>query len=168
MTAEALYQARCNEPHNIDWHLPTIRKYASFCHHVTEFGVERGWSTSALLASGAKVVRSYDLQRLPEVDVLEEVALLEGIDFQFIREDTSIAWIEPTDLLFIDTEHTFEQVDNELLGNVDQVRRYLIFHDVETFPAILPAIRKHCAFHWVEREWSKGQHGLLVLERIPT
>ena len=168
MRADGLYRMRLSTPHNIERHLPMIRAYASRCIHVTEFGVERGWSTSALLASGARHVRSYDLVRREEVSLLEGIAIVEGVDFKFIQADTREVDIEPTDLLFIDTDHTFEQVDAELARSIGQVGRFLVFHDVETFPEIGPAIAKHCsALEWVQREWVKDQHGLLVLERIP-
>jgi methyltransferase family protein len=166
LTALALYLERCNTRHNIDQHLPMLREYASRCDHVTEFGVDRGWSTSALLASGASTIRSYDVNRQPEVTQLEEIAAAEGIDFQFIFADTRDADIEPTDLLFVDSEHTYAQVDAELARSIDKVKRYLIFHDTVSYPEILHAIRKHCGFEWRVVEQTDKQHGLMILERI--
>lgn len=165
MTPEVLYNIRRITPHNIDRHLETIRYYASLCKHVTELGVERGWSTSALLASGAKTVRSYDVVRQPEVNLLEEAARIAGVDFRFILEDSRDAIIEPTDLLFVDTDHTYDQVDQELARHKDKVARFLVFHDIVSYPGIIPAITLHCSDEWRVLEWLEYQHGLAVLER---
>jgi hypothetical protein len=166
MTAADLYRLRCGEHHNIDQHLPIIRAYASLCSHVTELGVDRGFSTSALLASGAATVRGYDLVRLPEVDLLEQVAAVEGIDFKFVLGDSRKVVIEPTELLLVDTDHTYDQVTAELRQHSNQVSRFLIFHDVHTFPDIVPAIREHCSDHWALIHWSDMQHGLAIYERM--
>ncbi len=164
MTIEELYRERCNTPHNIDTHLPMLKKYAGMCHHVTEFGIERGWSTSALLTSGASVVRSYDLVRLPEVTELEYLALEAGVDWKFILGDTRKVEIEQTDLLFIDTDHTYEQVKAELIQSIDRVNRFLVFHDTISFPEIVPAIAE-CTEGWDVIESIQTQHGLVILER---
>lgn len=167
MTAiEQLYEVRCKPGHNIDQHLPTILRYASICNHVTEFGVEEGWSTTALLTSGAEVV-SYDLHRHYNLEVLEKaIAETPGLKWQFIQANTREVTIDETDLLFVDTEHTFEQVNAELGGNIHKVRRFLIFHDTVTFPEIIPAIVDRCYGDWTLREWNVNQNGLAVFERM--
>jgi len=164
MTIEVLYQLRCDTPHNIDTHLPMIREYASRCGHVTEFGTDRGWSTSALLASGCPVVRSYDINRCAEVMLMEALAMDEGVAYKFILGDTREVDIEPTDLLLVDTDHTYEQVKAELERHVDKVRRYLVFHDTVTFPAIIQAIEE-CTVGWYAVEDVRTQNGLLILEK---
>lgn len=168
MTAiEQLYQVRCNTPHNIDQHLPTIRRYAAWCDHVTEFGVERGWSTTALLASGAAHVRSYDIVRHPDLeDVEKAVNDTPGTDWQFILGDTRQVRIEPTDLLFVDTDHTFDQVNRELAHSIDRVKHLLLFHDTVSSPEIVRAILEHTYRKWTLREWAVHQNGLAVFERV--
>lgn len=168
MTAiEQLYQVRCNTPHNIDQHLPTIRRYAALCDHVTEFGVERGWSTSALLASGAAHVRSYDIVRHPDLeDVEKAVNDTPGTDWRFILGDTRQVRIEPTDLLFVDTDHTYDQVYRELELNVGRVKRFLLFHDTVSSPEIIPAILSFTYGEWTLRTWAVHQNGLAVFERV--
>ncbi len=169
MTPLQLYLERCNHPHNIDQHLPTIRHYASLCRHVTEFGVDRGWSTSALIAAHPDVVVSFDLVRCePEVSLLEEVARNAGIEFQFNQADTRRVLIEETDLLLVDSDHTYEQVRAELTRNVDRVRKYLVFHDTYVYPAIVQAIDEFAPVEeWERVVWTTKQNGLAVLERRP-
>jgi hypothetical protein len=168
VTLEGLYNARLKTPHNIDQHLPIIREYASRCSHVTEFGTDRGWSTSALLASGCPVVHSYDINRCPEVSTMEELAVRAGVEYVFHLEDTrQVGVIEFTDLLLVDTDHTYEQVKTELRRHAGRVRRYLVFHDTVTFPEINKAIEEECyPNRWNVVEDIRTQHGLLILERV--
>jgi len=161
---QALYRARCLTPHNIDTHLPKIKGYAARCKHVTEFGTDRGWSTSALLASGCPVVRSYDINRCEEVATMETLARAEGVDYLFTLGDTREVDIEETDLLFVDTDHTYAQVKAELERHAHKVRRYLIFHDTVTYKEIVPAIEETLV-DWYTLEDIRTQHGLLILEK---
>ena len=120
---------------------------------------------------------AYDWQRRPEVDRLEELARLQQVDFSFRQEDTRQATIEPTDLLFIDTYHTKGQLEAELASAARNVRRYLIFHDTETFgesgedggeglwPAISAFVRRDAT--WCLLEHRPANHGLTILWRRP-
>ena len=79
---EAKYREKCATPSDIFEHLPTLRRYAGQCEHVTELGVRTVVSTWALLAGlqecevegGVKALLSVDLAapeahggNLPEV-----------------------------------------------------------------------------------------------------
>ncbi|HMF15366.1 MAG TPA: hypothetical protein VKE94_23790, partial [Gemmataceae bacterium] len=118
---------------------------------------------------------AYDWVRLPEVDRLEELARLQGVDFSFCQEDSRRADIEPTDLLFIDTLHVRSQLEAELPVAGERVRQFLIFHDTETFGevgedgggGIWPAI---AAFvlrlsNWRLLDHIPANNGLTVLSR---
>ena len=97
------------------------------------------------------------------------------MDFSFRQEDTRLAEVEPTDLLFIDTFHEREQLAAELAASAAKVNRYLIFHDTETFgehgegggeglwPAIATFVRHDPA--WLLLEHRPENHGLTVLCR---
>lgn len=60
MTIEALYQKQLQAHTDIVEHLPTLRKLAAKCKHVTEFDVREGCSTTALLAAQPETLESYD------------------------------------------------------------------------------------------------------------
>ena len=163
---DELYAARWQERHNIDEHLPVLRRYAEEVKHITEFGVDRGWSTTAFLAARPAVLVSYDLVRQPEVELLEGLVPPETI-WEFKQEDTRLASVEPTDLLFIDTEHTEEQVWAELQVGLPYTRRFVIFHDTVSCPAIVkPILNALLRGPWRCREWLTNQSGLAVFERI--
>ncbi len=143
---EAMYEHACSAPSDINEHLPLLRKLASRCEHVTEFGMRwaRG-STLAFLAAQPKTFISWDIDPVavthPRVHSL--LPVVGKTSFQPRCGDTLKITIEPTDLLFIDTLHTGKQLLAELERHVDPkpfdkasqspVRKYLVFHDTETF-----------------------------------
>ena len=93
-------------------HLVTLRLLAERCDHITEFGVRTGNSTIAFLAGlwilGDLV--SYDINE-PAFSAPADMASR----WKFFRADTAqLTDIAPTDLLFIDTAHTYAQVKAEL------------------------------------------------------
>ncbi len=171
------YRKACTMVSDIHQHLPTLYRYAGCCSHVTEFGTRRGVSTLALLRAVPERLVAYDWCRLPEVAELERLAQLQGVDFSFREEDTRHADPEPTDLLFIDTLHTFQQLEAELAVAGARVRRYLILHDTETYgeegedggeglwPAIAAFVRHDPT--WCLLEHRPTNHGLTVLWRRP-
>lgn len=121
---------------DINEHLPTLRAYAAQCEHVTEFGVRFAVSTHAFLISGAKDVVAYDLN--PHFLEKYKGALLRfakacGCRFRFKVQDVLDAEISETDLLFIDTLHTYAQLSAELAKHQSKVRKWMILHDTETF-----------------------------------
>lgn len=118
---------------DINQHLATMRSIALGCRTITEFGVRSAVSTCAWLASGAEVIRCYDLDIPGNLGELEALAKDAGIDFQFIQQDTTKVFIEPTDLLFIDTKHCGAQATQELTNNAERVSKYLIFHDTDIY-----------------------------------
>jgi hypothetical protein len=175
---ETAYQRACAMVSDIYRHLPTLRRYASCCRHVTEFGTRTGVSTLALLRALPERLVAYDWQRLPPVDDLERLARLQGIDFAFRQEDTRRAELETTDLLFIDTYHTRRQLNEEMAVARTRVRRYLVFHDTETYgeqgedggeglwPAIAAFVRADPS--WCLLEHRTENHGLTVLGHLFT
>ena len=105
-----LYKNHCERASDINELLPILKEYASKVDRVTEFGVRTGCSTVAFLNSSAKQVVSYDID---DCEVAHYLKTLAPDRFTFIREDTSkIFNIAETDMLFIDTLHTYEQVKN--------------------------------------------------------
>jgi hypothetical protein len=72
----------------------------------------------------------------------EKLAIENSVDFKFTCASTidpEIS-IEETDLLFIDTEHTFDQLSVELKLHGSKVRKYIAFHDTATCEGLFLAI----------------------------
>ena len=168
------YNFACSTPTDINLHLPLLRGIASLCNHVTEFGVRNGQSTRALLASTAHSIRSYDLYIDPYVLGLFQGAQSQGRDAQYTAANTLLIDIEQTDLLFIDTDHKYSHLKQELELHHSKVNKYLAFHDTHTYGAscaegkgLLPAILEFLRDH---KEWTVNYHttdnnGFTVLEK---
>jgi len=168
------FKTSCLTPTDINQHLPLLNGIANLCDHVTEFGVREGQSTRALLGSSARVVRSYDLFIHDRVQKLFDVAESEGRDVKYSMGDTLLIDIEQTDLLFIDTDHKYSQLKQELQRHHKKVNKYIIFHDTHTYgtscqegkgllPAILEFLRDNR--EWVVNYHTTENNGFTVLEK---
>lgn len=165
----------CNRESDINQHLPMLRGIASLCNHVTEFGVRDGQSTRALLASSALKVRSYDLYLDPNVSYLFIAAQkFSDRDASYIQGNSLLVDIEQTDLLFIDTDHKYSQLKQELEKHHMKVNKYLAFHDTHTYgtncqdgKGLLPAIMEFLRDHreWVVNYHTTENNGFTVLEK---
>lgn len=152
---EEAYAEVCRTPSDINEHLPILRQLASECEHVTEMGMRTGVSTIALLAAQPTELISWDIDPAAVLQPanMGRVLVSGRTKFQPRVGDTLKIHIEPTDLLFIDTLHTWKQLRDELFrhcvygtqhdvyaseANKDprhlrSVRKYLVFHDTVTF-----------------------------------
>lgn len=183
------YETCLATPTAITPHLQTLRHYASKCEIACEFGVKRGFSSSALL-SGAGVVYSWDIVPTREAQHLQT---LEPLRWHYTLADSRGGVINSCDLLFVDSLHTYAQVKAELNSVKGRVWKYLIFHDALTFGSIgadgesgrqswtyevgqsvpqehlgiMPAILEFMAEEpvWDVLEVNPYSHGLLVLKR---
>jgi len=177
-TLQQMYEIKRTQPSDINEHLPTLKDYAYGCNHVTEFGTRGIVSTWALLAGKPLKVVSYDQTHpgLAAIDNVKACALAGAIDFQFICQDVKQADIEPTDLLFIDTYHTYNQLRVELDRHGGKVRKFIILHDTETWGnqgeaaserGLIPAYTEWLARNpaWRVKEIFHNNNGLTVLER---
>lgn len=141
---EKLYNSKLTSPSDIHEHLPTLKRYAEQCEHITEMGVRWVTSTYAFMMGHPKTLISIDMVSVEDscrmfgvplisTESLQELAKEEGIDYKFIVGDTRAIEIEPTDLLFIDTLHNYNQLKQELSLHANKVSKYIILHDTTTF-----------------------------------
>lgn len=121
---ESKYWGFVHTPSDINEHLPTLRSYYDKCNHVTELGVRGCVSLFAALASKASSVVAVDIFDVwtPKVEKLT-----------FICADDLKIELEPTDFLFIDTRHCYEQLIQELNLHAKKARKYIGFHDTFIF-----------------------------------
>jgi glycosyltransferase involved in cell wall biosynthesis len=176
-TIQELYQQALRTPSDISEHLPTLYRLARECDHVTEMGTHTGVSTRAFLAAQPQVLVCYDVLRQPAVDLIEMAASEAGRPrFQFFQADVLRIQIEPTDLLFIDTFHYYDQTKQELALHAERARKYLVFHDTTLYGqygqvagsrGIWPAIEEFldANSHWVISLKVDNNNGLTVLSR---
>lgn len=167
------YAQRCTRESDIYKHLPTLRRLATHCQHVTEFGTRTANSTWAFLHAQPDELVCYDVAPCPCWAQLERCRGRTRVVFR--QQDTRAADINPTDLLFVDTDHTVDQVRAELERAHHRVRQFIVFHDTVTFwdtgtdggpgigHAIDPFLRAHP--EWQVRERYEHNNGLLVVSR---
>lgn len=128
------YKTLCEEPSDINEHLPTLYKYALECKHVTEMGVRSAVSSYAFASAledreGAKLVQ-VDLQNHENiVRFSKECADTKNINQVFYQQSSLTCPIEQTDLLFIDTWHIYGHLKRELERWHAHVGKYIIMHD---------------------------------------
>ena len=172
---DEMYARRCNSLGDINEHLPTLRRYATECRRVTEFGVRDVWSTWALLAARPTRLVSYDIAPCP-IEQAQQAAREVGIDFRFVVGDTLQIVIDPTEMLFIDTNHVYSHLKAELERHADKVSRFIALHDTTTYgnvgadgrtPGLWGAVEEFLAAHpeWKLRERFTNNNGLTVLAR---
>lgn len=175
---EKLYKKLCNKKSDINEHLPTLKKYAEQCESITELGVRRGTSTCALLYGKPKQMQCYDIEQKGNLPLkeYEKFAYENDINFKFIIANVLHIEIDYTDLLFIDTLHTYNQLKQELSLHGNKALKYIIFHDTKTFgeigedkksPGLLKAIEEFLSknSHWSVKEAYKNNNGLFILVR---
>lgn len=187
-TLPAVYDKLATMPRDLDRHMPKLRELAASVANVTEFSKRRE-STVALLrglmdaaaksttTSPVVMLTTYNteqdwlMQRLPK---FERGGV--GLAMAPLASD-QVPKIEPTDLLFIDSRHTYATLYGELQRYAPAVRRYIVCHDTRLHsergedggPGLLTALRQYMLDH---PEWSvvwhtDDQYGLTVLGRLP-
>jgi len=125
---EGKYQHLLRAGTDISDALPVLREYASKVSHVTEFGIRTAVSTTALLVAQPETLISYDIEL--NHHFLDNLMRFKGrTNFQFRQGDTRLIDIEPTEMLFIDTQHTYLQMKAELARHTRKVSRYIGMHD---------------------------------------
>jgi hypothetical protein len=181
LDAEYEFQLACKCESDINEHLPKLREYAEKCEHITECGTRYGNSSVAFMRAYPKKFISYECQHNDKIDYLKMLAKDCGINAEFKTDNFVEIEIEETDLLFIDTNHNKEQCEIELRMHSDKARKYIIFHDTETFwnrgqgwweemghglkDAIEPFLENN-KDKWKIAERFTNNNGLMILERI--
>lgn len=175
---EEIYNYYAGTGSDINEHFPTLRKYASECKHITEFGTRFVVSTYALMAGLPEKLITYDITPHSNIWQADAIAKANNVIFGFMERDTTKVQIEPTDLLLIDTLHNYSQCLTELTLHSNNVRKYIILHDTETYGekgesspyGLKQAINEFLSKNpqWVQREHFTNCNGLTVLERVST
>ncbi|HSX26760.1 MAG TPA: hypothetical protein VLE89_07115 [Chlamydiales bacterium] len=131
------YHLHWRSPSDINEHLPHLRRLAKECPSVTELGVRSMNSTWGLLlglSENPSFPRTYlgvDLS-LPPPDkftLARDLAEKNGISFTFWEANDLKIDLPQTDLLFIDTYHTYCHLTYELEAFSPRVRKYIAMHD---------------------------------------
>lgn len=145
--------------HETQEHFPTFYHFGSKCSRIVEFGVFLAFSSWAWVACKPSFLRCVDVERRPggEWEAIEETAPKLGIDFAFEIADSGHGALKriveeryvsishellikepyqlPTDteLLYIDSYHSYTHLKAELTIHGAKVKKYILFHDTLSF-----------------------------------
>lgn len=173
MLIDDLYHAASTTPSDIWEHVPTLRDLAAG-KTVVEMGTRWATSTAGLLAGRPKSLTCYDLDRHENVGRIEEATREMGVPFAFHQTDVLWVSLEPCDLLFIDTKHTYDQLKAELARHGDKARM-IALHDTVTFgvhgelegtEGLLRACDEYFGAGWRMVRDDRNCNGLRVYERV--
>jgi hypothetical protein len=159
-------------------HMDHLRRLAEECDHVVEGGVRHVVSTWALLlgcACRGGTVVSYCWNMLPQIERALRICAAERVDWHFFDGDWLKREIPETDMLFIDTNHFYSQLTEELAKHGPKARKYIVLHDTVHFgevgadgkrPGLWQAVEELVAKgEWYIKEHHPNCNGLTVLAR---
>ena len=175
---EAEYTNACIVSSDIRDHMPTLYSLATKCDSIVEGGVRYVVSSWAFIhgcACRGGRVDSYCWSMLPEIERAQNICQRAGIPWTFHEGDWLKKEIPESDLLFIDTNHFYWQIKEELRLHGPKARKYIVLHDTETFGKVgadgkSPGLWQAVEELVLEGAWRieshyKNNNGLTILER---
>lgn len=131
---------------NVEYH-SVIKNLMEECDSFTEFGMCQGPSIAAAMLTNPKKVRGYDVTFKwfgPAKSFFESYAKEHNIDFVAFETDTAkCKTIDETDMLHIDSKHTYKHATAELKRHAPQVRKYILLHDTTQRPEVYKAVQDY-------------------------
>lgn len=165
-----------NRGGDISEHLGRLRELASGLDYITELGTRGAdGSTVAFLAAQPKRLWCYDIAPAPNLQRFGNP--VGRTELRFTQVDVLTVTLEETDLLFIDTLHTYTQLSAELWLHSEKARRFIVLHDTTTFghrdevgggPGLWPAVEEfveRARGVWRVAERYEHNNGLTILTR---
>ncbi len=130
-----------------------IRNRLIDCESYTEMGINQGATLAAAVLQNLKQVRAYDIKLgwyIEAQQLFENYAHDNNIDYKVFEMDTLKCVIEPTDVLYIDTQHRYDHLTKELHLHANKVNKYIIFHDTHTMTGLKRAVNEYVnkTPHW--------------------
>jgi len=193
------YRENCTTYSDIYEHMPVLRELSKECSSVVEIGLRTCVSTWGIikgLSESSAKDRSYlgideVMPPIQTMNLLKKLSLGHGMRFDFWEVNDMTVDIPPTDMLFIDSLHTYCHMTYELEKFSHNVRKIICMHDTSEpwgevndnayhgdyseYPAdidrtksgLWPAVQDFLTRHpeWVLAERRLNNHGFTVLRR---
>lgn len=195
---DAQYMHHCTHISDIYEHIPVLKQLSKECESVIEIGVREAVSTWGILkglAENKKTKKSYlGIDLCYPSCLLQLSSISEGVavDFDFWKANDMEIDIPMTDMLFIDSLHTYCHLTYELETFSPKVRKYITMHDTSApwgnqdddaydgnyaeYPThinkqkrgLWPAVEDFLSTHpeWKLKERKMNNHGFTILERV--
>jgi hypothetical protein len=118
-------------------HVPVLRELARECATITEIGVRSMVSTWGILkglSENTAETRTYlgidlDSPAPRTLNLAKKICAKLGIQFTFEQCNDMEIDLDPVDLLFIDSLHTYSHLSYELETFSDSAKKYIALHD---------------------------------------
>lgn len=117
--------------------LPTLKMLAQDCKSIVEIGASGLQATWGLL-EGLKESRQTQKSFLAidqyapkefKIHEIKKAAHKEGIDFKYWSVNDLYIQLEPVDMLYLDSIHTYRHLTTELASYESQVKKYIVIHN---------------------------------------
>lgn len=175
MNFEQEYLDACARDTDMHEHLPWISELTTQCSHATELGVGYAQSTRGFLRHDVEM-HSYEISPYPVTTQYFEAAKAAGRNVTLHVCSTLETEIAPTEIMLVDSYHSYEQVKGELELHADKVSKYILFHDTSLFgdrgqggeQGIWPAIQEFLDSHpeWKLVERRTNNNGMTLIARV--
>lgn len=177
-STQAVFEYLKMIPWDMNQHADTLKAYADKpgVRRITEFS-KRPMTTALWLTTNPEKVTSYQLTNSGMIDRTLEVM---GYDPEFSLQlgvtSDQVPEIEETDLLLIDSTHTYETLTRELTDFAPKVTSYIILHDTAAYgyagqdgsnKGLLDALADYLMEHteWTVVHDVPEQFGLVVISK---
>ena len=132
--------------------------------NIVELGVREGESTIAFLMANPKSIISVDINPTPLNNHLKGLK-----NWKFIQSsstDPNLDIGEP-DLLFIDSDHSYNHVKKELRIHSGKVKKWIVGHDYYSFDGVKQAFDEFIQnnSNWFISYLTHINHGLVICQR---
>ncbi len=169
---------------SIQWighYMNVLKELSENCDTIIELGINEVNSTWAFMMNRPKKITCVDLQLKtrhrnhlyhttphlcnPWLDKAIELAKQENIELVIIEGDSRKVDLEPADMMFIDTEHSYECLKQELTLHGPKIKKYIAIHDTELYHEELVAIEEFIAENtdWSIKMKYTSRPGLTIL-----
>lgn len=173
---ELMYEEALAIDSDVREHLPILRSFAERSQTIVELGFRLGISASALMAGEPRKLTIVDWNLFPyevhqeRLDQFRMVGLEQDTEVEFWESDSLSVRLPNTDMMFLDTFHTYEHLFLELIRHADSIKKYIFIHDTDdpTCPGMFNAIED---FLMDNKQWRmelrlRKRPGLVLLERL--
>lgn len=173
--------AAAAHPSDFHEHVPTLKELAARCGHATEISAWQKPADVALAAGLGEQGRFTSVCRRAKPQ-WKHLAKYLGERFKGVEAEGAAVELEPTDLLFVDTEHDAEILFAILERHHAKVNKYIVVHCTETFgetgdqrdaagnakPGVLQGLGQFLSRHmeWGVIRRDTNNHGLMVLSKL--
>lgn len=147
------YEKLCRERSDINEHLPTLYRYATYCETIFETGVRScvsSWALTYGLLNNKKIKKSLFMNDIEPCKIDDLLNATKGLKIEMQYKWINNLQLElpnNVDLTFIDTWHIYGQLKRELAKFSKLTNKYIIMHDTTVDEIHGESVRRRMDIH---------------------